>query len=82
MASASPMQSESAAGTSQRTGVPAIDHTLRPAIQFAGFWAAVVLPFVLLALITSGHVTQHPSLAAGVVAGNLLGLLLGRGYKR
>lgn len=82
MASASPIQSESAAGTQQRSEVPSLQATLRPAVQFAGFWAAVVLPFVLLTLIATGSVTQHPTLAAGVVAGNTVGLMLGRGYKR
>lgn len=81
MASASPFQSESAAGAQQRSEVQILDRALQP-VRFAGFWAAVVLPFVLLALVASGYATQHPDVAFGLIAGNFIGLLVGRGYKR
>lgn len=82
MASASPFTSESTAGTQQWTEALSVDRTVRPVVEFAGFWAAVLLPFVLLALVATGQAAQEPTVASGVVAGNLVGLLLGRGYKR
>lgn len=81
MASASPFRSESAAGT-RRPGVQSVERALLPVVQFVGFWTAVVLPFVLLALVATGYALQQPAVAGGLVAGNLAGLLLGRGYKR
>ena len=81
MASASPY-SDSARHTHQRVPAQPVQRVLQPAAQFLGFWAAIVLPVVLLALVASGLATQHPELAAGLVVGNLAGLRLGRGYKR
>ena len=82
MSSASPFRSESAAEIRQWIPARALEHVLRSPVQFVGFWAAVVLPFVLVALVATGHATQQPAVAGGLVAGNLLGLLLGRGYNR
>lgn len=82
MASASPLKSDSAAGTQQRSEVPSAEHVLRPAVEFVGFWTAVLVPFALLALVTTGQAAQSPTLAFGLVGVNLLGLLLGRSYKR
>lgn len=80
MSNASPLRSESAA--TARPGVQTVDRAIRPVVQFVGFWTAVVLPFALLALVATGHAAQQPALAGGLVAGNVVGLLLGRGYKR
>jgi hypothetical protein len=81
MASASPFRSESAVRTRQRT-VGSLRRVLRPYAEFLGFWAAVILPFALLALVASGIATQYPTVAAALVVGNLAGLRLGRSYKR
>lgn len=81
MASASPY-SDSAARTRQRSVVQPLHRLVGPAIRFVGFWAAIVLPFVLLALTATGLATRHPAVAAGLVVGNLAGLRLGRNYKR
>lgn len=81
MSSASPFRSESAASR-RRVPAQSLERALRLPAQFVGFWAAVVLPFVLLALIAVGYASQHPALVGGLVAGNFLGLLLGRGYNR
>jgi hypothetical protein len=82
MSSASPFRSEVAASTRQRLPARSLERLVRSPLRFVGFWAAVVLPFVLLALVASGLATQHPTVAGGLVAGNLAGLLLGRGYKQ
>lgn len=82
MSSASPVRSDSAASTQQRITVEPFQRLFRPALEFVGFWAAVVLPFVLLTLVASGLATQHPGAAGGLLVGNLVGLRLGRGYNR
>lgn len=51
-------------------------------MQFVGFWTAVVTPFVLLSLITVGIAQQSPLLLSALLAVNVLGLVLGRDYKR
>ncbi len=81
MSSASPLRSESAAST-RWLPAASIERVLRSPVQFVGFWAAIVLPFVLVAMLATGQATQHPSLAGGLLASNLAGLLLGRGYNR
>lgn len=50
-------------------------------IQAIGFWTAVVLPFVLLALIVTGIAQQSPLLLTGLVIANVTGLIVGREYK-
>jgi hypothetical protein len=54
---------------------------LRPA-QFVGFWTAVLSPFVLLGLIAAGIAAESPLTFSGVVAANVCGIVLGRGYNR
>lgn len=81
MASASPIRSDAAVRTRQRTLGP-LRRVLRPPAEFVGFWAAVILPFVLLALVASGAAIQHPTVAAALVVGDLVGLHVGRSYKR
>lgn len=50
--------------------------------RFAGFWTAVVVPFVLLGMIASGAAHQSPLVMTGLLAANVVGLVLGRDYKR
>jgi hypothetical protein len=49
--------------------------------RIVGFWTAVVLPFVLLALIGLGIAQQSPLLVLGLVTVNVAGLVLGNDYK-
>jgi hypothetical protein len=51
-------------------------------VKFIGFWTAVFVPFVLLALIASGAVLQAPQLFAALLGANLVGLVVGRDYKQ
>lgn len=51
-------------------------------MRFLGFWTAVVVPFVLLGLVAAGIAQQSPLLLSGLLAANILGLVLGRDYKR
>ncbi len=81
MSSASPFRSDSAASTQQRL----VEQPLRgaaTACRFAGFWAAVVLPFVLLSLVATGLAADHPTVAGSLLVGNVVGLALGRNYNR
>lgn len=79
MSSASPFRSDSTAGHRQST-VPAVHRAILPAIRFAGFWAAILLPFVLTVLVVGGLVSQYPMLSGSVLVGNVVGLVLGRNY--
>ena len=60
--------------------------TLRDAVEYPlrllGFWSAVVLPFVLLALIATGIAQQSPLMTAGLVTANVTGLVLGKEYNQ
>ena len=51
-------------------------------MRFLGFWTAVITPFVLLGLIIAGTGQQSPLLLTGLLAMNVVGLVLGRDYKR
>lgn len=77
MSNASPIGSKS---------LPRLNRQPRRALElpmrFAGFWTAVVVPFVLLGLIVSGEVLQSPALFAALLGANLAGLVVGRNYKR
>ncbi len=77
MSNASPTKSQSRhraqAAPRRVLGVP---------VKFIGFWTAVFVPFVLLALIVSGAVLQAPQLFAALLGANLVGLVVGRDYKR
>lgn len=77
MSNASPAKSQSRHRTQatprQVLGVP---------VQFIGFWTAVFVPFVLLALIASGAVLQAPQLFAALLGANLVGLVVGRDYNQ
>jgi len=68
--------------SNQWLSVQSLQSALEPPIQFVGFWTAVLIPFVLLALVASGVAQQSPLLLAGLLATDIFGLVLGKGYKR
>jgi len=81
MSIASPFRSDSAA--SDQPGIAEnlqIDPELP--VRFVGFWTAVVVPFVLLGLVATGTAHQSPALLSGLLAANVVGLVLGKDYKR
>lgn len=82
MSSVSPYESER--GATSRQSVDSADPRMqfRPAVRCAGFWTAVLLPFVLAALLASGVIVEWPFVAGGLLAMNLAGLVFGREYKR
>lgn len=82
MSSASPFQFKTAASTRQRFGLSPLRSVVQPVIEFVAFWAAIVLPFVLLTIVASGLAPQHPEVVGGLLVSNVAGLRLGRGYNR
>jgi hypothetical protein len=78
MSIASPFESETISRFASR---PLREFLERP-VQLIGFWTAVVIPFVLLGLLATGIAQQSPLLLGGLVATNLLGLVVGKDYKR
>jgi hypothetical protein len=60
--------------------------TLRAAIEYPlralAFWAAVVLPFVLLGTLVVGIAQQSPAVLTGLVSANVAALVLGKEYNR
>ena len=81
MSNASPVESDSAV-PQQSVGVQSLQQLCLPALRFAGFWTAVLLPFVLTSLLVSGYVSQYPRLVGGLLALNFVGLVLGRNHNR
>ena len=81
MSNASRIESESAM-PQQSGGAQSLQQICLPALRFAGFWTAVLLPFVLASLLVGGYVSQYPQLVGGLLALNSLGLVLGRNYNR
>lgn len=65
-----------------QAGVAALRSSIAPSVQFLGFWTAVVVPFVLLGLTVAGLVTQYPLVLTGLLAANVAGLVLGKGYNQ
>lgn len=53
---------------------------VRPA-QFVGFWAGVLAPLAYPPLLVGGLTNQSLFLLVGVVLVNVVGLMLGRGYR-
>lgn len=51
-------------------------------VRAIGFWTAVLLPFVLLALVATGIAQQSPLLLTGLVVANVAALVVGRDYKQ
>jgi hypothetical protein len=51
-------------------------------VRAAGFWSAVALPFVMLVVLANGGAQRHPLAFAGLLAANMVALVLGRNYDR
>jgi hypothetical protein len=60
--------------------------SLRAAVGYplraASFWSAIALPFVILGLLAAGAAQQSPVLLSGLLAANVVGLVLGRTHNR
>ena len=79
MSSVSPPRSTTDALTSGSVDVRTL--AVRP-VQFLGFWTAVVAPLAYLALLTSPlDERTRLLLLTGVFFANVLGLIVGRGYR-
>lgn len=63
------------------TALGAVGRGLRRLVEGAGFWSAVVLPFVAIALLTLQPAGWVP-LLLGVLVANVLGVLAGHCYGR
>jgi hypothetical protein len=50
-------------------------------VRAAAFWAAIVLPFLSVALVATGVATDSPTLGS-LLAANVAALLVGHGYGR
>jgi hypothetical protein len=81
MSSASPFESDTTSPFRRLAAQPFRTVCL-PAVRFVGFWTAVLLPFVLVSILVSGLAAQSPSLVGGLLACNVVGLVLGRNYNR
>jgi len=81
MSNASPLESDSAV-PQQSASIQSAQKLCLPALRFAGFWTAVLLPFVLTSLLVGGYVSQFPRLVGGLLALNFVGLVLGRNHNR
>jgi len=91
MSSASPTLAERLTGETVPGGSvdlelsPAVAATLRTAyapVRFVGFWLAVALPFCYLPLLSGGLPMAEVETFATLLALNVAGLVLGRGYGR
>jgi len=82
VSSVSPYESERGATSRQSVEGADLQTQFRPAVRCAGFWTAVLLPFVLVTLLTSGAIVEWPFVAGGLLAVNFAGLVIGREYKR
>jgi hypothetical protein len=49
-------------------------------VQFAGFWTAVLLPFVTAPMLATGLASEHMVPFVALVAANLVALVVGRDY--
>jgi len=79
MSSASPFRSPTNALPSGRIDVRTL--AVRP-VQFIGFWTAIVAPLAYPALLMSGLDGRTLLLLlTGVFFANVLGLIVGRGYR-
>jgi hypothetical protein len=80
MSSASPYESDTP--PRHRVGTMLVRRHCLSAARFVGFWTAVLLPFVLLVLLATGIVAEQPLVAAGLLAANLVSLVVGQDYHR
>ena len=79
MSSASPLRLPTDALPSGRADFRTL--AVRP-VQFLGFWTAVVAPLAYLALLTTPlDGRSRLLLLTGVFFANVLGLIVGRGYR-
>lgn len=62
------------------TDVQSVRGSLSSPLQFLGFVAAIISPFVLLGLIVAGSALSNPELLGGVLFANIAGLILGQNY--
>lgn len=79
MSIASPFSQDSA-GEQDIFGVSL--RVLEYPVQFIGFWTAVFVPFVILGLVATGVAQQSPAITGGLIAANVIGLVVGNGYNR
>jgi hypothetical protein len=49
-------------------------------LRALGFWAAVVLPFVVLTLAATGYAAENAATFSLLLCANVVGLVLGRDY--
>jgi hypothetical protein len=78
MATASNVRSQSARSQT----VAAVQSLVVEPLRFVSFWLAIVLPFALLGLLTSGILTRNALAVGGLLAVNCIALLVGQGYNR
>lgn len=49
-------------------------------VRATAFWVAVVLPFVVLLSLTTGHAAEHPAIVVAVVAANAVAAVIGHNH--
>lgn len=70
-----------ASSTSTNERNAPVTATVPEAVRGGAFWAAVLLPFCVLALLVLGiETTAEYTLFAALVAANVVALVLGHGY--
>lgn len=81
MSSVTPFKSPGESVPSERPSVRSFAQSLalRP-LRFVGFWTGVLAPLAYPLLLYGGLDAQSLLLLVGVVALNVVGLFLGRGY--
>jgi len=70
---------EQTSSASKRWSV--VRHRLLPVIRGAAFWAAIVLPWIVLGLLFTGIATEEPGLFTGIVLLNLGAAVVGGEYE-
>ena len=58
----------------------AVRASLESLVRATGFWTAVALPFVMLVVLATGGAQRHPLVFFGLLAANLVALVVGRNY--
>jgi len=51
-------------------------------VQFLGFVAAIIVPFVFISIVALGMAPEHPDVLGGLLLANIVGLVLGKDYGR
>ncbi|MFB6164419.1 MAG: hypothetical protein ABEJ31_04615 [Haloarculaceae archaeon] len=57
-------------------------HTITRPVAFVGFWSAVAIPLVLVAMLATGAANNQITTFLGLLALNGAALVAGRDYKR